>query len=110
MENKNELRQLELQAALLGLWEIENKKFSYFFFPERLDIIIGGRLPVETTYHVFISGEDFNPYLIISNDKHPSGKVEVKKYKIIEIVLEKGILRLLNDMNVEMNFKKTNSL
>lgn len=106
MDEKTKLRELELQAGLFGLWDNDSGAFSYFFYPDTLDLLIGG-LPIGNfKYETFINEQDDNPYLTIHNDKHPSGKTQVKEYKILEINTRTGILRLLRDFDVELNFHK----
>lgn len=38
MSNNNELQLLEFKTTLLGLWQAENKTFSYLFHGEIVDI------------------------------------------------------------------------
>ena len=109
MDEKTRLRQLELQTGLYGMWDNDNGVFSYFFYPDTLDLLIGG-LPIGNfKYEAFIKPDDDNPYLTIYNDKHPSGDTQVKEYKIVEINTKTGILKLLNDFDVELNFHQRKS-
>lgn len=104
MDEKTKLRQLELQVALCGMWDNDKDVFSYFFYPDTLDLLIGGLPVANFKYEAFIKEQDNNPYLTIHNDKHRSGETEIREYKILEINTGTGILKILNNFGAELNF------
>lgn len=96
----------EIEGALMNKWTTENNLMSYSFMPsvepgENGKVEIGdANLIISDTLDFKVSLENNDPYITIFAPKFS----QTKKYKILLIDMRKGVLNLLTDLDMELNF------
>src|ERR1051325_7523697 len=94
MTDAEKFRVANFDLALIGMWDREDKAYSYFFFGNGEFELMAGSLPISLKYEPFLKGDLLS--LKIINDKHSSGKQQILEYEVQLIDTKQGVLKLKN--------------
>lgn len=104
---KTDLQRInEIGGALMNKWTTDNNLISFDFTPsvepgEKGKVEIGdANLIISDTLDFKVSLENNDPFITVFNPRLG----QTKKYKILLIDIQKGVLNLLTDSNKELNF------